>query len=153
MLVRACILGVLLLSPDLLTACSKSPPPLPPTASDTTAVTVLLNHLGYALGDTALVKVANPGGRTILFSIYCDGFVEGRADTTWETVFEPDCSNVRVRPTILGPGEFSFIPFVVSPCGPEDLPRFEAFRMRLRFQFPEGGYREVFSPEFSVAAR
>jgi hypothetical protein len=108
-------------------------------AADTSSVTIALDRTSYAAGDTARVAVTNRTGKTALFALLCDAFVEGRSDSTWATVFEPDCSRVRVRPTRVADGETVVIPYLLDPGPRRQLARYTAFRIRLRFQLDGGG--------------
>jgi hypothetical protein len=83
----------------------------------------------------------------------CDGSVEGRVEGEWEMVFEPDCSNVRVRATRVDAGGEVVQPFRVAPCEAEALPRYEAFRLRVRVQVAgTGADRIAYAKPFTVSA-
>jgi hypothetical protein len=143
----------------LLCACrsAATPPPAatpPAGANEAAALEVTLDRAAYVLGDTATVTVANRTARTLYFALVCDASVEGEVGGAWTVVFDPDCSNVRVRPTVVDPGASVELPFVVAPCDARALFRYSAFRLRLRFQLGgSDGYRTVYSPPFRVEAR
>lgn len=113
-------------------------------------VSIALDRDAYAPGDTARVVIERTVAGEIAYCFYCDAFVEARCDTAWVTVYEPDCTNVRVRPTRLSQGDSRVEALVMVPprkgCGP--------YRLRLRYQeMDDAGYREVYSPVFEITAR
>jgi hypothetical protein len=120
-------------------------------ASEPTAeVSVTLDRRAYAPGDTARVVIERTTAGEIAYCFYCDAFVEARCDTAWTTIYEPDCTNVRIRPTRLSKGESVVESLVIVPprekCGP--------YRLRLRYQEnDDAGYRAVYSPEFEITTR
>jgi hypothetical protein len=116
-------------------------------------VTVALDRAGYAHGDSATATVTNTGRTLVRFTYGCDGFVEGWTGSGWGTVHEPDCSNLRVRPTELAPGEAVTRTFAMEPCPPGTLARYREFRVRLRYQLPDGRDGVAHSPAFAVRAR
>jgi hypothetical protein len=118
--------------------------------SDDPGVTVALDRRGYAAADTAQVTITREAEGEIVFAIACDLFVEAQCDSGWVTVFEPDCSHVRVRPTRLAQGESLTAPFVVAAfpggCAP--------LRLRLRYQaMDDAGYRTVYSLAYEITTR
>jgi hypothetical protein len=133
--------------------CRPASPPASAGKQASVGVTIALDQPAYAPGDTARVTVINPTRHAILFAVLCDAFVEGIAGGEWKTVFEPDCSNVRVRPTRLGGGERVVVDVYITTFHPEVLAAHESFRLRLRFQFEDsGGYQIVYSRTFALAA-
>jgi hypothetical protein len=121
---------------------------------DDPGVILTMDRDEYALGDTAYVAVSNHLERAVLFALTCDAFVEGRRFNTWETVFAPDCSRIRVRATSVQPGEDIVVPYIMEPCEDYQITNWNAFRMRLRFQLSaSGGYDNVFSEPFNVTRR
>ena len=120
------------------------------TSEPPAAVTVEPDRITYAPGDTAQVTVTRETEGQAIFAAACDLFVEARCDSGWTTVFEPDCTNVRVRPTRLARGESVVIPFKMDitsgPCHPH--------RLRLRYQENDSaGYRVGYSGEFEITDR
>jgi len=123
-------------------------------AGDTGDLTLVLDRTACAPGDTLQVSVTNRTDRTALFAFVCDLFVEGHADSAWVTVFKPDCSRIRVRPTRLAPGATLLIPHRLE-IDPSATPaKYPELRLRLRVQLEGGGgYRSVYSPLFKFSPR
>jgi len=120
---------------------------------DPPVITVTMDDTTYALGDTAEVTFGNHAERAALFALFCDAVVEGWGGAEWRTVFKPDCSRVRVRPTRLEPGTSVTLPLVIEPCDADELSRYEWFRLKVRFQFANGGgYQTEHSPRFAITA-
>jgi hypothetical protein len=105
-----------------------------------------LDDTAYAPGDTIQVVLQRVTEGESLFATMCDLFVEAQCNEEWTTVFTPDCSKIRVRPTHLAVGESIVTPFILETlpddCGP--------FRLRLRYQQADGGDGVVVSPEFEI---
>ena len=120
------------------------------TSEEEAEVTVTLDRDAYAPGDTAHVVIERTVAGEIAYCFYCDAFVEARCDTAWTLTYEPDCTNVRIRPTRLSEGESRVESFVIVPpregCGP--------YRLRLRYQEEDdAGYRAVYSPAFEITTQ
>jgi len=145
---RPAVAAVVLAALVLLAACTGGPPA--PRSTGPGVVTVELDRSAYALGDSARATITNRGKSLVRFAFGCDGFVEGWTGGGWGTVYEPDCSNLRVRPTELGAGEQAAWGFPMEPCPAGALTRYAEFRIRLRYQLPDGRDQVAHSAPFSV---
>jgi len=134
--------------------CAASAPAAPAeAAADSSGLAIVLDRTSYVPGDTVQVTVTNRAGETALFAFLCDAFVEGRLDSTWATVVEPDCSRVRVRPTRVAAGAAIVVPYRLEPDRVRQLAKYSAVRIRLRYQLEgNGGYRVARSAEFKISA-
>lgn len=132
--------------------------PTPPHSDDPEEVghdiVIAMDRKAYDVGDVAQVTIANTTDRVALFALVCDAFVEGRARDRWQTVFAPDCSNVRVIPTRLGGGDSMTTEYRIECTDEDALPRYYAFRLRIQFQFEDNsGYRSAYSSWFTLDER
>ena len=135
-----------------LAGCAPAAPALRgPDAPGT--VTVELDRTAFVLGDSATATITNHGDSMVRFAFGCDGFVEGWTGSGWGTVFEPDCSSLRVMPVALGSGERIARVFSMEPCPAEALDRYREFRVRLRYQRGDGQSQAAYSRPFAVQAR
>lgn len=142
-----------LIWPIALLGCSATASPTPHGKETPTEVTVDLDRRGYGLGDMAGLTLTNSTDQTALFALACDAFLEGRSGERWETVYEPDCSAVRVRPTRLG-RESVVLQLRIDLDDPASLAKHDAFRVRLRYQFTsDEGYRNAYSEVFGISGR
>lgn len=120
------------------------------TSEQEVEVTVTLDRGAYAPGDTAHVVIERTAAGEIAYCFYCDAFVEARCDTAWTTVYAPDCTNVRIRPTRLSEGESRVESFVIVPPREGCIP----YRLRLRYQEnDDAGYRAVYSSAFEITTQ
>ncbi len=137
-----------------LAGCRPTPSPPSVTSQASSDISIALDQSVYYTGDLAYVTITNPTDSVVLFALFCDAFIEGRDREEWQTVLEPDCSNVRVRPTRLDRGGRVVLEFRLEPLALEALPVYETFRMRLRFQREDNaGYRTVYSSDFELKSR
>lgn len=133
-------------------ACRSAPPP--ETRDDVPRdLSIALDQTAYASDDVAQLTITNNTDELVLFALVCDGFVEGRERDEWQTVFEPDCSQVRVVPTRLEGGDNVVAELPIQISDQEMLPKYYAFRVRMTFQFADsGGYHTAYSSWFSISA-
>jgi len=122
-------------------------------SEEKTPMSIVLDKTTYELGDTAAVVISNHTGQVAMFALICDLSWEGRTDDGWETVYEPDCSSIRVRPTRLQGGDDMVTEIVVHPCDASALKKHGAFRLRIRFQFEDNsGYVTMYSQDVTITA-
>jgi hypothetical protein len=125
-----------------------------PAGEGADTVRVTLDDSSYADGDTIRVAVTNATGRAVWFAAACDLGVEAQERGGWRIAYEPDCSHVRVRPTRLGAGETTVLPFATESLAATELASRLPLRVRLRFQHEDdAGYRFSHSRPFRVTPR
>jgi len=110
------------------------------------SVLIVLDKTTYEPGAMAELLVANGSDGLVMFAVVCDALIEGAIDEEWITVFKPDCSRIRVRPTRLDGGESVKLEFRI----PNVVQQLEGYRVRLRYQRTDGGDEVAYSTPFSI---
>ena len=85
----------------------------------------------YAHGEVGTVTVVNNTDRDLYYHLGCQSEIEGDNGKQWVHVYRLDCSTMRVRPTILKPGESAKERYAIPLAAEMSPAKCAEYRLRL----------------------
>lgn len=83
--------------------------------ADTPPYELIADTTTHALGDTAHLVFVNNSDDDVYVDFLCSTSIEMHDKAGWVEVFRRDCSQIRVRPTVVAGGESTVGTFIVGP--------------------------------------